>query len=84
MPSSLLVSCLAPSRSRSLFWSILQLIIKKSEGEESDGKGRKRKVLSLLFLPILPARALRSFPSSFTLGLITRLQQPALKVRVPH
>ena len=47
-------------------WGIFELIIKESEDEGSDGKGRKSEATfpSLSFsFPSLPARALRSFPS---------------------
>ena len=48
---------------------IFELIIKESEDEGSDGKRRKREAAfpSLSFsFPSLPARALRSFPSSLS------------------
>ena len=50
-------------------WGIFELIIKESGNEGSDGKGRKREATfpSLSFsFPSLPARALRSFPSSLS------------------
>ena len=46
-------------------WEIFELIIKESGDKGSDGKGRKSEAFSFSF-PSLPARALRSFPSSLS------------------
>ena len=40
-PPSHIEACLVPSRSRSIILGIFEVIIKKSGGERSDGKGRE-------------------------------------------